>query len=204
MSTPASASHADHVPTAPETDRHRSSRAVVLRWMASFLGFPLGGLAAMLLVGPVDSLAAALLGGLVTGAVLGIAQGFGQRLGSRDVIIWAVATAAGLSVGLAAGAGVVGHGTELVDLVVQGVACGVAVGVAQGIVLRRGGAGGSLGRPIYAWPAYLGVVWALGWAVTILVGVQVTDQFTVFGSAGAVTVTALTTVLPLRRARRTS
>ena len=203
MSTPTSASHADHVPTAPESDRHRSSRAVVLRWMASFLGFPLGGLAAMLLVGPVDSMTAALLGGLVTGAVLGVVQGLGQRLGARDVIIWAVATAAGLSLGLAVGAGVVGYGTELTDLVVQGVACGVAVGVAQGVVLRRGGGSGSLGWLGYAWPVYLGIVWPLGWTITTLVGVQVTDQFTVFGSAGAVTVTALTSVLPLRRARRT-
>ena len=96
-----------------------------------------------------------------------------------------------------------GYGTELTDLLVQGVVCGVAVGVAQGVVLRGGGGSGSLGWLGYAWPVYLGIVWPLGWTITTLVGVQVTDQFTVFGSAGAVTVTALTSVLPLRRARRT-
>ena len=39
------------------------------------------------------------------------------------------------------------------------------------------------------------VLWALGWAVTTLVGVAVDDQFTVFGASGAVTVTALLGVL---------
>ena len=40
-------------------------------------------------------------------------------------------------------------------------------------------------------------IWALGWAITHVVGVQVDEQFTVFGSSGAVVVTALTAVLPL-------
>ncbi len=44
---------------------------ITLRWMVSFLGFPLGGFLAFTLIGPVDSLGAALGGGLLTGAVLG-------------------------------------------------------------------------------------------------------------------------------------
>jgi hypothetical protein len=173
---------------------------VFLRWLASFLGFPLGGLAAMLLIGPVDSMPAALLGGLATGTVLGVAQALGQRLGVRDSAIWAAATATGLGVGLAAGAGAVGYGTALTDLVIQGVISGAVVGIAQSVALWRD-------RPgvpswlTYAWPGYLSLTWALGWTLTTLVGVRVEDQFTVFGAAGAITVTTLTSVLPLIRAR---
>ena len=190
--------------TAPEGGRQRSSRAAFLRWMVSFPGFPLGGLAAMLLVGPVDSLTAALLGGIVTGAVLGVAQAFGQRLSVRDATIWAAATAAGLGVGLAAGATAVGYGTALSDLVIQGLICGATVGIAQSVVIARNDTrsrGRSRAWLVYAWPAHLSLAWALGWTLTTLVGVQVEDQFTVFGAAGAITVTALTSVLPLMQRR---
>ncbi|MFC4943540.1 hypothetical protein [Pseudonocardia sp. GCM10023141] len=40
------------------------------RWMVTFAGFPLGGLAAMLLVGPVDGPWPALAGGALTVTVL--------------------------------------------------------------------------------------------------------------------------------------
>jgi hypothetical protein len=53
----------------------------------------------------------------------------------------------------------------------------------------------------------LPVVWALGWLVTTSIGVAVDQQFIVFGSSGALVVTALTAVLPLvltRKAARAS
>jgi hypothetical protein len=168
------------------------SRTVFLRWMATFVGFPLGGLTAMLVVGPVDGLAAATLGGALTGAVLGAVQAWGRRLGRRDALAWTGATTLGLAVGLAAGASVVGFDTDLGHLVVQGLVTGGLVGLLQGVLLVRSGF--ALGL---AWPAYVAAAWAVGWAVTTLVGVRVEDQFTVFGSAGAITVTALTSVLSL-------
>jgi hypothetical protein len=168
------------------------SRTVFLRWMATFVGFPLGGLTAMLVVGPVDGLAAATLGGALTGAVLGAVQAWGRRLGRRDALAWTGATTLGVAVGLAAGASVVGFDTDLGHLVVQGLVTGGLVGLLQGVLLVRSGF--ALGL---AWPAYVAAAWAVGWAVTTQVGVRVEDQFTVFGSAGAITVTALTSVLPL-------
>ena len=54
-----------------------------------------------------------------------------------------------------------------------------------------------LGRLALAWPPVLAVIWAIGWTVTTLGGIQVAEQFTVFGSFGALTVTVLTVVLPL-------
>lgn len=176
---------------APSTGR------TIARWAVSFVGFPLGGLAAMTLVGPVDSPASAVVGGLLTGAVLGAVQGWALRAKGRSLVAWSAATAVGLGAGLAVGAAAVSYGTGLGDLVVQGAVSGAAVGIAQAVLLRR-----RLGALALAWPAYLAVVWALGWAITTSIGVEVDERFTVFGSSGAVVVAILTSVLPLVLARR--
>ena len=72
---------------------HRSTRWTVARWMVSFAGFPLGGFAAMLLTGPVDSIASALAGGLVTGLVLGAVQAWALRADRQLFVTWVAATA---------------------------------------------------------------------------------------------------------------
>jgi hypothetical protein len=174
----------------PLTPLRPSGRWVVAaRWMASFVGFPLGGLAAMVIVG------SAAIGGLITGAILGAAQalGLGRLI---PPVAWVVATAAGLAVGLGIGATAVGFATDLAALAIQGAVCGLAVGAAQAVVLFRAGS-----RLAPGWPVLLAGSWALAWALITLAGVQVDDQFTVFGAIGAVTVTAITLVLPLTLAR---
>jgi hypothetical protein len=181
--------------TAPLITSRTGSARIALRWLVSFVGFPLGGLAAMLLVGPVDSVVAALVGGVLTGVVLGTVQAWAMRADRRTAIAWVAATASGLSVGLALGAALVGFRTGLGDLALQGAVSGAFVGLGQAIVHRR------VGLLAAVWPVYLAGAWALGWTITTSVGVQVTDQFTVFGAAGAVTVAALTTVLPLQLSR---
>jgi len=45
-----------------------SWRRAAARWIVTFAGFPAGGLTAMLLVGPVDTITTALAGGLITGS----------------------------------------------------------------------------------------------------------------------------------------
>lgn len=175
--------------TVPST---RPTTRTMARWMVSFAGFPLGGYLAMLLVGPVDSTARAIAGGLVTGAVLGAIQSWGMRADLRQAMAWVVTIAVGLSVGLAVGATVVDFGTSLGDLAVQGAISGLAVGAAQAFSLFP-----RIGTIAFAWPVYLAAVWTAGWVITTSVGVQVEDQFTVFGAAGAVTVTLLTSVLPV-------
>jgi hypothetical protein len=175
-----------------------STRTAVLRWLVTFAGFPLGGVAASSLTGPVDDSAPAVLGGLVTGLVLGAVQAWGLGVDRRSAVRWTLATSAGFALGLGLGATAVGFATSAAALVVQGAVCGVAVGAAQAVALsRRPAAGARLRRATLAWPLALGVIWALGWAITTAVGVQVGEQFTVFGSSGAIVVTALTLVLPL-------
>jgi hypothetical protein len=174
------------------TSQPATWKRVAARWMPTFLGFPIGGYAAYLISGPVDGLTAALIGGAITGAILGAAQAWGLRLRGAAVRHWIAATAAGLMVGLAVGAAVVGYHTDLIDLVVQGAITGLAVGAAQGGLLRA-----QLGRVAWAWPPLLGVLFATGWLVTTGWGIDVDEQFTIFGASGALVVTAATIVLPV-------
>jgi hypothetical protein len=168
--------------------------------MISFAGFPLGGLAAWLLTGPVDSTLSAIAGGLVTGIVLGAVQAWAMRADRRLFVTWVVATAVGLSAGLAFGASLVGFSTDFRDLVVQGAISGLAVGLAQAITLLP-----RIGLIVAIWPVYLAGAWAAGWAISTSIGIQVGERFTVFGAAGAITVALLTAVLPvLLNNRRTN
>ncbi len=186
-------SHSTSHPTTTPAPAHATTWSrTVGRWMVSFLGFPIGGYASYLLIGPVDSLIPSLVGGLLTGAVLGALQVWAFGRARPATGRWIIATALGLMVGLAVGAAVVGYQTTLTALLVQGAVTGFAVGAAQAVVLAP-----KLGRAAMAWPAALTIIWAVGWAVTYAFGIQVDEQFTVFGSSGAVAVTALTAALPL-------
>jgi hypothetical protein len=177
-------------PSTPTT-RHPALRTTA-RWMVSFLGFPLGGFAATLVVGAVDNLTAALIGGLITGTILGAAQSWAMGRTGPPALQWIAATALGLTAGFAVGSAVVDYHTNLAALIVQGAISGLAVGIAQALVLRH-----RFGRLALAWPAALPMVWALGWVVTTSIGIAVDQQFIVFGASGALVVTALTAVLPL-------
>jgi hypothetical protein len=165
-----------------------------LRWLPTFAGFPIGGFVAELVAGPVDGLGAALTAGAITGVVLGAVQSWGMGEHGPSAAHWITATTAGLAAGLALGSALVGYGTGLGDLVVQGAICGLAIGTAQALTLR--------GRVTYLWAPALSALWALGWAVTTSIGIDVDTQWAVFGSSGALVVTAATAVLPVLLATR--
>ena len=167
---------------------------VALRWLPTFLGFPLGGLTAELVVGPIDGLGPAVAGGAITGAILGAVQAWGMGSNGPPARDWIAATTAGMTVGLAVGSALVDYGTSLEDLVAQGAICGLAIGGAQALTLR--------GRVAYLWAPALSALWALGWAITTSIGVDVETQYAVFGSSGALVVTAATAVLPVLLASR--
>jgi hypothetical protein len=170
-------------------DERAAGKRSALRWLPTFLGFPLGGFLAEVVAGPVDGLVPALLGGAITGVVLGTVQSWAMGCNGPPAARWITATTAGLAVGLALGSATVGYDTGLGDLVVQGAICGLAIGTAQALVLR--------GRVAYLWAPALSALWALGWAITTSIGVDVETQYAVFGSSGAVVVTAATAVLPV-------
>jgi len=153
-------------------------------WTAGFLAFPIAGLAGRAVVGPVDDLLAAMLGGAVTGLVLGA----GQYLAGRGAVRpgrWIPATSLGMAVGLAIGAAAVGYRTSLADLALMGVLTGIPLGIAQALALP------AIIRRRWLWAVTTPVLWGLGWTVTTLGGIAVGEQFTIFGAYGAVTYSAL-------------
>lgn len=165
-----------------------------LRWLPTFLGFPLGGLVAELVAGPVDGFGPALLAGAITGVILGSVQAWALGPNGPPGHQWTIATTVGLTVGLALGTAAVDYGTTLGDLALQGAICGLALGIAQALTLR--------GRVAYLWAPALSALWALGWTVSTSIGVDVESQYAVFGSSGALVVTAATAALPVALAAR--
>jgi hypothetical protein len=172
----------------PTASRSRARRAW-LRWTAGFLAFPLAGVAGIAVAGRVDGPLAALLGGLATGAVLG----FGQALVSSrrlPTLRWIAASALGMGAGLLLGAHSVGYGTSMGDLAVMGALTGAVLGTAQAFALPV------RARARWAWALVMPALWPAGWAIsTLVLGDSVDKQFTLFGSSGAITVTALLGVL---------
>lgn len=164
-------------------------------WTLGFLAFPLAGLAGRAVAGPVGSPTAALVGGLVTGAVIGAGQWLasGRRLAPSR---WIPATAIGMAAGLAAGAVAVDFGTSLTDLAAMGAITGVFLGLAQALALTSTAVTGTA-RQRVIWGASMPALWALGWTVTTLAGVDVGSQYTVFGATGAFTFSALSGLLML-------
>ena len=169
-------------------DQHRFNTKAWLLWTAGFLAFPIGGALATAATGRVNDLGSALLGGLVVGAVIGT----GQWLVARrllDAKTWIPATAVAMSIGLAVGAWVVGYGTSLSELALMGFITGIPLGAAQAYLLRDRVANA------WVWGAAMPLLWALGWTVTTAGGIDVDQQFAVFGAYGAITFMALSGVL---------
>ena len=151
----------------------------IKRWLPTFLGFPLGGLLAMTVVGSLDDPLSAAAGGLLAGAVIGAAQSLALGMGRR----WVAYTATAMAGGTALAAVVTGAGTELGDLMITGLIAGAAVGAAQGTLLGA----------TAAWTAVTAASWSLAWLVTwAVVGVNADQGFHVFGSSGALVATIVT------------
>ena len=169
-------------------DQHRFNTKAWLLWTAGFVAFIIGGALATAVIGRVNDVGSALLGGLIAGAVIGA----GQWLVARRLLdprTWIPATAVAMGIGLAVGAWVVGYGTSLGELVLMGFLTGIPLGVAQACLLRDRVANA------WVWGAAMPLLWALGWTATTAGGIAVERQFAVFGTYGAITFTALSGIL---------
>ena len=156
-------------------------------WMLAFLGFPLGGWLAFVLVGSVDGGVSGALGGALAGAVIGAAQWLAIRGHLRVGPEWILATALGVAIGDAVGALLTGAGTSLGALLLTGLVTGVAVGLLQwGLALRGRLPLASLWVPVVA------ITWPLGWTVPWAIGVDVERGYYVFGASGALVFAAIT------------
>ena len=184
------------VPQRPR--RQRSDRPRVWAWpLAALLGFPVGGFIANLAFGAVDSVGAALAGGLIAGAVVGAAQ----WLALRSVIswLWIAATSVGMAAGLAVGAAVVDYGIDRADLMVMGAITGVGVGAMQSAVLARQGIFGAAW-----WGAVNPPAWAVAWLISsYVISANIDERFTNFGASGVLLYALVTGLLLAWMFRRT-
>jgi hypothetical protein len=169
-------------------------------WGVAFAGFPIGGSAAYLLLGPIETVGAAAIEGLVAGAAVGVAQWLVLRRRLPLCGLWVAATGAGMAVGMALGQVVLGDDTTSVPLLLRGLVTGAAIGVPQAVLLR-----GVLPTPVL-WAAVVTVGWAVAWAVTAAFGIDLARKWAVFGTSGALVfqlATGLTLAYLLRQSART-
>ena len=184
--------------TTPTAPAPTISRPGVWAWpLAIILGFPIGGYIANLTVGAVDSVGAALAGGLIAGAVVGAAQ----WLALRRVVpwIWIAATSLGMAAGLTLGAALVDYSIGRVDLMLMGAVTGVVVGGLQAVMLARQGISGAAWWAVANPPA-----WALAWLVSsYVITKNIDERFTNFGASGCLLYALLTGVVLEIMFRRT-
>jgi hypothetical protein len=168
---------------------HRFDKRKWARWVGTFIGFPLSGVVARLAAGDIDTVTAAGIGGLAGGATLGAFQAWIGGMPAEDRSRWVAATAVGLAVGLAAGAGTVGYQTDTASLVVMGAVSGAFVGLAQAlsVPMRR------IDRIL--WATATPVLWAGGWLATSQIIVDADRQHAMFGGPGSLVVAAIAGVL---------
>ena len=157
----------------------RSERWFWPAWGAAFLGMPIGGAAATLLVGPIESVGAAFIAGAVAGAVIGAAQWLGLRLRLPLSALWVPATAGGMALGMVLGQVILGDETTMQPLLLRALVVGAAIGAAQAALLR-----GVLPMPAI-WAVVVTLGWPLAWAVSVAIGLDLTWNWAVFGASGA-------------------
>ncbi|MHB1010700.1 MAG: hypothetical protein ACYC1E_16040, partial [Propionibacteriaceae bacterium] len=145
---------------------------------------PIAGYLGTFVVGRVNNVGSALIGGALVGAIVGFAQALAS---SRRLprLAWSIATTLGTSIGVAAGTVAIGYRTSLADLALAGLVTGVIVGLAQTLALPADT------RFQWLWLPITAALWPLAWTVTTLAGIKVDEQFIVFGASGAIVYTVL-------------
>lgn len=161
-------------------------RSFWIGWALAFIGFPLGGIAAAALIGPITTPLAGALGGMVTGAVLGAVQWLVLRRRLLLSAWWIAATGMGMGAGLALSTALLGTSTDGNALPLRGLITGAGIGIGQFVLLRV------VSDRAVAWTLIVALGWAIGWIITRAAGVDLSLQWAVFGSSGALAFQLLT------------
>ena len=178
------------VGTTPLLAPRMSAIKIVLSWVAvALIAFPLAGYAGWGVGGHVDDVVPALIGGAITGAGIGFVQWWFLRRDLNIGPVWILGTSVALAAGLAVGSAVVSYETTVGQLAIMGLISGVPIGIVQGILLR------DKFSLWLAWMVAMPPLFALGWVVTESIGIDVANQFTVFGASGSIVFGLLTGLL---------
>jgi hypothetical protein len=178
------------VGTTPLLAPRMSATKIVLSWVAvALIAFPLAGYAGWGVGGHVDDVVPALIGGAITGAGIGFVQWWFLRRDLNIGPVWILGTSVALAAGLAVGSAVVSYETTVGQLAIMGLISGVPIGIVQGILLR------DKFSLWLVWMVAMPPLFALGWVVTESIGIDVANQFTVFGASGSIVFGLLTGLL---------
>lgn len=157
---------------------------ILIRWIPTFLAFPLGGLLVVLALGPIrDPLAAAVSGAMV-GATLGLAQWWALKP-FGTTFDWAWATAVALMMASPIAWATVSFSTSIESLTIWGLISGSIVGLAQALSQRL-----AIAR-VLGWAVMVSGTWGLAWFISANVIVDAEASYSIFGSTGALTATSL-------------
>ena len=171
----------------PLTMPRMSGVKLVFSWIGlALLAFPLAGYAGWGVGGHVDGVMPALIGGAITGAGIGFVQWMFLRRDLDVGPVWILGTGLALAAGLGIGSAVVDYEVSTGQLAIMGAISGAPVGIVQGLLLRNRFSLWSV------WMVAMPALFALGWVVSASIGVDVDNQFTVFGASGTIVFGLLT------------
>jgi hypothetical protein len=175
---------------------NNTKQAWIIGWLVAFLGFPIGGFFASMLIGRMDTAVDGVLGGAIAGAFIGAAQFVALRQRLPISWRWIAITSAGLALGVGLSATL--FGTEMTPeaILLRAPLTGLLVGGAQWFVLWQ------FVRRAYVWIPALALIYGAAWYVTSLViGASTNVGFYVFGALGALLNQALTELVLWRLLR---
>lgn len=172
-------------------------RSVLLPWLIAVVGFPVGGFLGHLIAGPAATVPASLLSGLIAGALIGLPQALALGLTPRSLVLWVIATGAGLAAALGIVTAAIGQIDSGAEAIALGALSGLAIGAAQAALLMRDGI-----PTAWVWIPATTLAWAVGWLVTTSIGVALAAGWPVYGLSGAIVSQVITGVAAWRILRQ--
>lgn len=157
-------------------------RQYILRWVATFLAFPIGGQLSVWAVGAVNNLSAAIIAGMLVGITIGVIQYTALKTHAITPH-WIWASTIGMTIGSAVGYLLVGSEITVGALILKGLISGLIVGSMQ-VTSQQVAIKAAL-----IWSVTTGLAWAVAWYITAHVIVDIESKYAIFGSSGALVAT---------------
>lgn len=155
---------------------------LLLRWIPTFLAFPIGGLLAKLIFGSANSAAKSVGGGLIVGLVVGLIQYAAlNKYGISNS--WIAATALALVIAALINSYTFSFKFDSASLAGSGLVAGLILGIAQSLSQTRDA------KFVVIWSLSTALAWSLAWFITSKVIVDPEAQYHIFGSSGAIVTT---------------
>jgi hypothetical protein len=155
---------------------------LLLRWIPTFLAFPIGGLLAKLIFGSASSLSKSVGGGLIVGLVVGLIQ-YASLKKYGVSTAWVAASAIALVLAAIINSYAFSFKFDSASLAGSGLVAGLILGIAQALSQTRDV------KFVAIWTVATTLAWSLAWFITSKVIVDPEAQYHVFGSSGAIVTT---------------